>query len=331
MPELFLHGEKLGSIFDLLGHKENDITFSVGWALSYSPCFLDHLVRSVFPKAKGRLVQDVLLQEHVSSGGYTDIELRGEGLHCIIEAKRGWSLPTTHQLKRYAARIRPSFHHGALLVLAECSPAFAGARLPKQVGDVRVYYRSWRQVHGFANRAAGRAGLHERALLRELSVYLEGLITVQNQTSNLVYVVSLAKGVSKSAGIPFVDMVTKRHRYWHPYGVGGWPKDPPNYLGFRYNGRLQSVFHVEKYEILDDMRVAARREFDKRNAPKWGPGVLYYLGKPVYPFHEVRTGSLYPSGRVWVMLDLLLTSKTISQARDLTKKRLSQTSDDHQC
>ena len=34
-----------------------------------------------------------------------------------------------------------------------------------------------------------------------------------------------------------------------------------------------------------------------------------------------RVGKIYPNGRVWCMLDTLFTSKTISQARDISKKR----------
>jgi 3-methyladenine DNA glycosylase AlkD len=34
MPDLFLHARKLESVFELLGAKENDITYSIGWALS---------------------------------------------------------------------------------------------------------------------------------------------------------------------------------------------------------------------------------------------------------------------------------------------------------
>jgi hypothetical protein len=316
----------LGSVFDLLGHKENDITFSVGWALSHSPNFLDRLVTSVFPKAKGRQVHDVLLQEHVSGGGYTDIELRGDGLHCIIEAKRGWSLPTKRQLKCYAARVPSAIRHGALLVLAECTAAFAGARLPKQVGGARVHYRSWRQVHGFADRATGRAGLHERALLQELSAYLEGLITMQNQTSNMVYVVSINDATDEGWTISNSDFVFKKRLYMHPFGWKTWPKEPPNYLGFRYNGRLRSICHVERADIVDDIAEAMPKMLT-REGRTWhfSPTVVYRLGKAIVPSKIVRTGNLFRASRVWAAIDLLLTCDTVSEARDLTKKRFRQT------
>jgi len=40
MAELYLHQRQVQSVFNLLGEKENDITFSLGWALSRSPRFL---------------------------------------------------------------------------------------------------------------------------------------------------------------------------------------------------------------------------------------------------------------------------------------------------
>jgi hypothetical protein len=40
MPDLLLHGREVKSIFNLLGQTENDITSSIGWALSRSPTLL---------------------------------------------------------------------------------------------------------------------------------------------------------------------------------------------------------------------------------------------------------------------------------------------------
>ena len=36
MADLSLHNRELNSVFELLGTKENDITYSVGWALAHS-------------------------------------------------------------------------------------------------------------------------------------------------------------------------------------------------------------------------------------------------------------------------------------------------------
>jgi hypothetical protein len=38
--------------------------------------------------------------------------------------------------------------------------------------------------------------------------------------------------------------VTVKNAYFHQIG-GTWPKEPPNYLGFRWHDRLQQIRHVE--------------------------------------------------------------------------------------
>ena len=48
---------------------------------------------------------------------------------------------------------------------------------------------------------------------------------------------------------------------------------------------------------------------------------IYKLGPAIKPLKEVKTGNIYRSGRVWAMLDTLLTADTISEARDISKER----------
>lgn len=65
--ELTLYGRPIGTVFDLLGHKENDITYSLGWALAESECLSKALLQDVAPSAEGDLVPEtVRLQEGVS-------------------------------------------------------------------------------------------------------------------------------------------------------------------------------------------------------------------------------------------------------------------------
>lgn len=51
------------------------------------------------------------------------------------------------------------------------------------------------------------------------------------------------------------------------------------------------------------------------------PRRVYQLGEVIRPPGRVLTGKLAPSGRVWADLDLLLTSRTVAEARDLTLQR----------
>lgn len=115
----------------------------------------------------------------------------------------------------------------------------------------------------------------EKRLLLELHRYLKGLMTMQNLTSNEVYVVALGQDPPDWSSLSFKDTVVERDRYYHPVGGkrGGWPRTPP----------------------------------------------------VIEPPHEVRTGNIYRNQRVWCALDLLLTCKTIREARDKTQGAASDT------
>ena len=55
----------------------------------------------------------------------------------------------------------------------------------------------------------------------------------------------------------------------------------------------------------------------------WNPHYLYHLGTAIKPTREVKAGEkIVRSMRVWAMLDLLLTSETIQDARDKSQVRL---------
>ena len=76
---------------------------------------------------------------------------------------------------------------------------------------------------------------------------------MERQTDNNVFVVVLGQ----SPMVPgqthtWIDVVEKDKCYFHPVG-NHWPVRPPNYIGFRYRGRLQSVHHIESFEIVEDL------------------------------------------------------------------------------
>jgi hypothetical protein len=63
------------------------------------------------------------------------------------------------------------------------------------------------------------------------------------------------------------------------------------------------------------------REIPEITAREFKPLLLYTLGKPIIPNHEVKAGRIYRASRVWAMLDLLLTCRSISEAVAKTKGR----------
>lgn len=331
MPELLLHGRPVRTVFDLLGDKENDLTYSLGWGLANSPRLVSAILKEVTSELGVEGAgQDanIRLQEHVLGSGFTDIEIRTSTLHVIIEAKRGWALPSVDQLAKYARSITPGLT-GALLIVAEGSPGFAAGKYPLTVPcrdgeSVVVLYGSWEQFTHLTDGLSGGAS-NESRLLRELNRYLRGLVSMQNHRDNMVFVVSLSSG-SEWSPIPPRDIVLQHDRYFHPVGgtgSGGWPKEPPNYLGFRFDGRLQQIRHVDAVEAAEGPRdgdgyiegFTTDHDFDR-------PHYLYKLGPPITPRHEVKSGQVKRSLRVWAALDLLLTCETISEARDRTRERL---------
>lgn len=327
MAELFLHGKRIDSVFQLLGDHENDLTYSVGWALAHSPAFLQAFLDAVAAPGLDRTNTVLRLQEYASGQGITDIEIEAAGsFHIIVEAKRGWTLPTLRQLETYAARATFAARQAPLrrlVVLTECSREYALFHLPeRQIGDAPIVPVSWHELVGLAAKVRHDTGTPaEKRLLEELDVYLRGLMTMQQVDSNWVYVVVLSHEQAPSWDCSWREIVTRYGRYFHPVGGAGWPKEPPSYLAFRYDGQLQSIHHVECYEVVTSLvgRLPAVRD-DSWNRDGV-PHFLYTLGPAFGPSKTVRTGPIYPSGPVWCMLDTLFTADTITKARDTSHKR----------
>jgi len=320
--ELKLHGRQVDSVFSLLGENENDITFSLGWAFSRSPNFLKAFLRKMLPShVRFDLNElEIVLQERKTKTGITDIEIRRKnqsGIHLIVEAKRGWSFPHREQLEKYARRIKANKKDSAVIVtMSEGSAQFARVcRLPSQIDGIPVKHVSWEDIGLLCEKSDGNHA--EKRLMRELKNYLATIVNMQKQDSNWVYVVSLGNQEC-APGLTFKQVVNERHRYFHPLGSGGWPKEPPNYIGFRYDGVLQSIHHVEKAELFKNFH----EHFPEyKNEEEDELFVLYVLGPAICPIHKVKAGKVVRSLRVWAMLDLLLTCRTISEARDKSNRR----------
>jgi hypothetical protein len=125
--------------------------------------------------------------------------------------------------------------------------------------------------------------------------------------------------ISNGRDYSWIDVVEKDGRYFHPVG-NRWPVLPPNYIGFRYSGALQTVHHIDAYEIVGNLA--------DRN-PNWPvtdiDQFVYTLGPAMKPTRAVRTGKIYRNGRVWCAIDTLLSGvcNTIGEARHQTASRLN--------
>ena len=165
------------------------------------------------------------------------------------------------------------------------------------------------------------ASNHEQKhLLAEFCDYLREVMTMQKKDSNMVYVVSLGHGTPDGCVLSWIDIVNTHNKYFHPLGgKGGWPTDPPNYIAFRYNGQLQSIHHVDDYVVSKNLHNEIPEMPDVQETMNF---YVYSLGPAIIPSKTVKTGNIYRNGRVWAMLDTLLTCDTISEARDLTQSRM---------
>jgi hypothetical protein len=323
MPKLTLHGKKLGSMFELLGRDENDMTGSLGWVLANCHSFAAALLREVGLMGVEVAQAEVRLQQYETGRGFTDIEIEVPGKCClIIEAKRGANLPTRRQLVRYTRRRqfrRYQFKSKRLVVISECNSDCASMRLGAYKGlGSQVLPLSWQEVATILKKSTTKASRSERRLLHGLTIYLQQATNAATKRidSNWVYVVALG-GKDQDSSISFIETVEKKRRYYHPAGPP-WPPVPPTHIGFRYDGKLQSIHYIRKHEIVTNLGTRIPEVEDGEH----GPMALYYLGPPFRPDHEVPTGDrIVRAIHVWCMLDTLFTCRTITEAWELSKKR----------
>jgi hypothetical protein len=245
---LSIHGACPTSVFRLNGADENSASFAVGWTLEQSLHYRELFVEAVFGEALNVNDMVIALQKHDHDGGYTDIKLQaGQRFHAILEAKRWWDLPSLSQFQRYLPRLAAEdASRQRLISVSAADRTHARRRLPARLEGVGICHLSWRDVQMMARKAHALAtGSQEKLWLRQLIDHLQEFATMERQTNNKVYVVALGQdAMVEGQTHTWIDVVEKDRCYFHPIG-NTWPVQPPNYIGFRYRGRLQSVHHID--------------------------------------------------------------------------------------
>ncbi|AKT39041.1 hypothetical protein [Chondromyces crocatus] len=319
--KLLRYGRSVGTIFDLLGTREDDMTYALGLVASRSAAFARQLAEAVggTPGSEGGVVH----LQRIEEDGRTDVEMRWPGaFHCIIEAKRGVKLPSVKQLRKYASKLHDARETKILVAVTNATQAYAERALPPELDGVPVRHLTWRSIRELARRARPDENNRNKHLLDEFKAYLTEILGMENVRSNMVYVVSL--GAGGAWGLDFKEVATKRRRYFYPT-QGHWPATPPNYIAFRYDARLQTIHHVDDYQVFANPRDVFPDARDHAIEPHY----LLTLGPAIRPPTEVSTGDkIRQAMRVWAMIDLLLTCSTITEARDETKKRLGRSAKD---
>jgi hypothetical protein len=319
--KLLRYGRPVPTVFDLLGSKEDDMTYSLGFVVSRSPEFAKRLVERVagspIPDLRDGIVR---LQTVAREHGRTDVEIRvGASFFGIFEAKRGPHLPTRGQLALYAPLLaRENVITKRLVAVTNAPDAHAAHALPGEIDDIPVSHLSWRAIRRLAEAAREDESNHNKRLLDEFVAYLREILGMENSRSNMVYVVSLGGG--QAWGLNFREVVERERRYFYPTEGGGWP-EPPNYIAFRFDGRLQTIHHVDGFDIFTNPRTILPAADDANVQPHY----CLRLGPPIRPSKEVPNGPrIMRNMRVWCMIDTLLTSATITDALVETKRRLGE-------
>lgn len=312
MAELSRHGSDVGSVFDLLGEDENDLTSALGFVLARSPRFREAIIHRISPTGNLHSGGDTNVALEVrGEKGRTDLELHlGEALF-VFEAKRDWLLPSGDQLARYADRISSSSGVGALVSLSQASHALAAQYLPMQVTGVPVVHLPWSDViSDLADVAPGVRG-RERTWLDELHAYLKKVVRMRSVADGCTYCVVL-NDERPAGGASFKEFVCEQLVYFHPYGISGWPTIPPNFMAFRWDGAVRRIHRVIHHDVLPTL--AERWPYMASNPAAMRPHAVYDLGPQLPPKEPILNGANYRASRLWVLLDQLQTADTLSDA-----------------
>lgn len=323
MSELIAYGNQINNVFQLIGNSEDDITKSIAWALCNCPSFLQNVISELLGITIEPANVVIRFQESETDKGRTDLELTdNKQFYIIIEAKKGWVLPQSDQLTMYSQRKNINIStakHKAIVSMSECSISYALSNLPfQQKNGIPILHMPWSFIYETAQKSKSSSNNAQKHLLDELLKYLEGIMTMQTKDSNWVYVVSLSHGKPENCNITWIDIVKNHNKYFHPMGINGWPKEPPNYIAFRYDGKLQSIHHIEDYTVTKNLH---NEISDMPDCIEKDDYFVYRLGTPIIPNKIVKTGKIYANGRKWAMLDTLLTADTISEASDISYSR----------
>jgi hypothetical protein len=318
------HGSEVGSVFDLIGRDENDLTSAFGYSLALCPHLLKAVLKRLGTQLGARLSGDAdIAMEVRDKDGRTDLEIRLIDFLMICEAKRDWLLPSTSQLSRYAKRIR--HRQGALITLSQASHSLAASQLPQQLSGVPIVHLPWSDVLTDISNVAHNCRGRERVWLDELSAYLKGVIRVRDVADGRTYCVALNN--FKTGGkrdLTFIEWVTDKLTYYHPYGVNRWPTEPPNFMAFRWNGAVRRIHRVVQADVvptlLDRYPDLPRTEFTLR------PHAIYKLSRrQLPPLEPIPTGAPYRANRMWVLLDQLQTADTLAEAYKRSREMLQST------
>ena len=245
--------------------------------------------------------------------GRTDLELRVGDALFIVEAKRGWLMPSVAQLEQYAHRIA---HRGvgALLTLSQASQALAATSLPAQVDGVPVVHLPWTDVLSDIDAVQLDCRGHERMWLDELRTYLKGVVRVRDIADSWTYCVVL-DDEKPGGGATFKEIVVEQLMYFHPYGQGGWPTERPNFMAFRWDGAVRRIHRVVKADAINPpARALPVYDYEEESVCSATTRCIRPSVHELPPYDPIPNGAPYRATRLWVLLDQLQTAPGLAEA-----------------
>lgn len=221
-------------------------------------------------------------------------------------------LPTTAQLASYAPRVLAR-GGGALVTLSQASRDLASSLLPHEIDGVPVIHLPWPDVVEVLTAVRSAERGQRRLWLDQFQTYLTKVIHVRPPADSWTYCVSVSNGRPAGGGRwTFQEYVTHELHYFHPYGVSGWPLEPPNFVAFRWQGAVQRIHRVTKADVVP--RLVDRWPDIPTIADTVRPHAVYQLGPRIPPHEPIPSGAQYRASRLGVLLDQLQTSPTLAHA-----------------
>lgn len=334
MTDLFIgtQARPAATVFHLLGRNEDDLTRSMAWGMSQSDVFAAQLFDALTLPFESGVPRSVRVQHAVKTRGRTDIELRIGSALLIFEAKVGWNLPEPEQLAGYEGRLLGSIdesksatatdpiQNGALITLSECSAEWAARKLPPP-GVLPRRHLTWHQVIEAADAAAASASLHSKRVLRALADYLRSTtVPHDDPASQMTWVVPIsADDYAPGSNVTFVETV---QRGWYYNKARKVPKGAFNFIGFRWDRALREIRFMKSRRLFSDPHEALPDFFDE--SAEWEDHELFELGPAIEPPAPVPYGKLYAPGYHRALLDCLLSSGSVEEARDASRRRFEQ-------
>ncbi|HPY25804.1 MAG TPA: hypothetical protein PLK19_15965, partial [Mycobacterium sp.] len=144
----------------------------------------------------------------------------------------------------------------------------------------------------------------------EFNTYMKEVTSVRRVEDSWTYCVVL-NDAKPGGTATFKEIVTEQLSYFHPYGIGGWPTEAPNFMAFRWAGAVQRIHRVVEHEVvpqLSDLWPELTDEAANR------PHAVYRLGPRLPPHEPIPNGATYRAARLWVLLDQLQTAPTLAAA-----------------